>query len=226
MDQLAELALPALTIIWINILLSGDNAVVIALACRGLPPKQRNIGIAMGAGAAVVLRIIFTFMTTKLLGLPWLTAIGSVLLVWIAIKLAVPEEADEGSVAGHASLWKAVQTVTIADLVMSLDNVVAIAAAAHGDIRLIVFGLVLSVPLVIAGSTLLSKIIDRFPILVWAGAALLGWIAGELFAGDPGVIGIVGHEIPHLPVQIGAAILVLMGGYWLKSRHDARAMTK
>jgi len=208
-------------IIWINILLSGDNAVVIALACRGLPPAQRNIGIALGAGAAVLLRIIFTFMTTKLMGLPWLTAVGSLLLIWIAVKLVIPEEADENSIAGHTSLWKAVQTVTIADLVMSLDNVVAIAAAANGDIRLIIFGLVLSVPLVIAGSTLLTKIISRFPILVWAGAGLLGWIAGELFVKDPGVVGTLGWKFPSHSVEIAATVFVLVAGYFLKKRHDA-----
>lgn len=220
-DQFPDLFLPILKIIWINILLSGDNAVVIALACRGLPPHQRNVGIALGAGAAVVLRIIFTFMTTMLMGLPWLTAIGSLLLIWIAVKLVIPEDTDEDSIAGHASLWKAVQTVTIADLVMSLDNVVAIAAAANGDIRLIIFGLVLSVPLVIAGSTLLTKIIDRFPILVWAGAALLGWVAGELFVKDPGVTGTLGWKFPSHSIEIASTLFVLGAAYLLKRRHDA-----
>lgn len=222
MEQLAELALPVLKIIWINILLSGDNAVVIALACRGLPADQRKIGIALGAGAAVLLRIIFTFMTTQLPGLPWITAVGSLLLLWIAVKLVVPEEPDADSVAGHSSLWKAVQTVTIADIVMSLDNVVAIAAAANGDIRLIVFGLLLSVPLVIVGSTLLTAIIDRFPILVWAGAALLGWIAGELLVRDVGVIGATGLHIDHLPAQIAGAVFVVIAGYMLKKHHSAK----
>jgi YjbE family integral membrane protein len=223
-DTLPELFLPVLKIIWINILLSGDNAVVIALACRGLPPGQRNIGIALGAGAAVVLRIIFTFMTTKLMGLPWLTAIGSLLLIWIAVKLVIPEETDEDSIVGHGSLWKAVQTVTIADLVMSLDNVVAIAAAANGDIRLILFGLLLSVPLVVAGSTLLTRIIDRFPILVWAGAGLLGWVAGELFVKDPGITGVLGWHFPAHSVEIGATVFVLVAAYALKTLHD-RART-
>lgn len=223
MEQVVELALPVLEIIWINILLSGDNAVVIALACRGLPADQRKIGIALGAGAAVVLRIIFTFMTTQLLGLPWLTAVGALLLLWIAVKLVVPEDPDPDSIVGHSSLWKAVQTVTIADIVMSLDNVVAIAAAAHGDIRLIVFGLLLSVPLVIVGSALLTAIIDRFPILVWAGAALLGWIAGELFVRDVGVIGATGLHIDHLPAQIVGAAFVLIAGYFLKKHHTMKA---
>lgn len=246
-EEIVSLLPQIMKIIGINILLSGDNAVVIALACRGLPPAQRNIGIALGAGVAVLLRIIFTFMTTKLMGLAWLTAIGSILLIWIAVKLVVPEDTDEDSIAGHSSLWKAVQTVAIADIVMSLDNVVAIAAAANGDIRLIIFGLVLSVPLVIAGSALLTQIIDRFPVLVWAGAALLGWIAGELFVKDPGVITALGYDIKavageranamfsgssyyvqklgslmitHWPEMICAAF-VLVAGYFLKKRHDA-----
>jgi YjbE family integral membrane protein len=222
MEQFYLLALPVLKIIWINILLSGDNAVVIALACRGLPAEQRTIGIALGAGAAVALRIVFTLMTTQLMGLPWVTAAGSLLLLWIAVKLVVPEETDEDSVKGHASLWKAVQTVAIADVVMSLDNVVAIAAAANGDTRLIIFGLVVSVPLVIVGSTLLTRIIDRFPILVWAGAALLGWIAGELFIKDPGVIQLLGWRFPPHLVEVLSAIFVLGASYLLKRRHDAK----
>lgn len=221
MDQLSTLLPQILQIIWINILLSGDNAVVIALACRGLPDKQRNIGIALGAGAAIVLRIIFTLMTTQLMGLPWLKAIGALALIWIAVKLIVPEEASEDSIAGHDSLFKAVQTVAIADVVMSLDNVIAIAAAAKGHTGLIIFGLVVSIPLVIAGSSLLMKVIDRFPILVWAGAALLGWIAGELFVEDPGVIQMIGKHLPALPAQIGCALLVLVLGYFFKKRHDA-----
>lgn len=221
MDQLSTLLPQILQIIWINILLSGDNAVVIALACRGLPDKQRNIGIALGAGAAIVLRIIFTLMTTQLMGLPWLKAIGAIALIWIAVKLIVPEEASEDSIAGHDSLWKAVQTVAIADVVMSLDNVIAIAAAAKGHNGLIIFGLVVSIPLVIAGSSLLMKVIDRFPVLVWAGAALLGWISGELFVEDPGVIQMIGKHLPALPAQIGCAVLVLVLGYFFKKRHDA-----
>lgn len=220
MQSLYELALPALQIIWINILLSGDNAVVIALACRGLPPAQRNWGIALGAGAAILLRIIFTLMTTQLMGVPWLKAVGALALIWIAVKLVVPEEASEDSIAGHDSLMKAVKTVAVADVVMSLDNVIAIAAAAKGHTGLILFGLIVSIPMVIAGSALLMKVIDRFPILVWAGAALLGWIAGELLVEDPGVIGIVGKHLPALPFQIGCAALVLVLGYFMKKRHD------
>jgi YjbE family integral membrane protein len=222
MDQITVLLPQILQIIWINILLSGDNAVVIALACRGLPAKQRTIGIALGAGAAIALRIVFTLLTTQIMGLPWLKAVGALALLWIAVKLIVPEETSEDSIAGHDSLWKAVQTVAVADVVMSLDNVIAIAAAAKGNTGLIIFGLVVSIPLVIVGSNLLMKVIDRFPALVWLGAALLGWIAGELLVEDPGVIGLLGGKhLPVIPMQIGGAVLVVLLGYVFKKRHEA-----
>jgi len=176
-------------IIGINIILSGDNAVVIALACRNLPRRQRAWGILLGAGAAVVLRIIFTVIIQHLLGIPWLQLIGGLLLFWIAVKLLIADEPDDDSVASGSSLWEAVKIVAIADIVMSLDNVLAIAAAAmqapaEQQIWLIVFGLVISIPLVIAGSTLIMSLLTRYPVLVWAGAALLGWIAGELLVTD------------------------------------------
>ncbi len=176
-------------IIGINIILSGDNAVVIALACRNLPPRKRMWGIILGAGAAVVLRIIFTVIIQHLLGIPWLQLTGGLLLFWIAVKLLIAEEPDDDSVASGANLWEAVKIVAIADVVMSLDNVLAIAAAAmqapaEEQIWLIVFGLVISIPLVIAGSTLIMSLLARYSVLVWAGAALLGWIAGELLVTD------------------------------------------
>jgi YjbE family integral membrane protein len=219
MDQIYTLMLPVLEIIGINILLSGDNAVVIALACRGLQPEQRKWGIALGAGAAILLRVIFTLMTTQLMGLPWLKAIGAVLLVWIAVKLLLPEETDEDSIASHSSLWKAVRTVAIADVVMSLDNVVAIAAAAKGNTGLIIFGLVVSVPLVILGSTLLMKVIDKFPIVVWIGAALLGWVAGELFVEDTAIIQTFGWHIPVIAAEIFTALFVVLAGFMLRKKY-------
>lgn len=222
MDNLASLLPQILQIIWINILLSGDNAVVIALACRGLAPQQRNMGIALGAGAAIVLRIFFTLMTTQLLGMPWIKAIGAIALVWIAVKLIVPEEASEDSIAGHTSLWKAVQTVAVADVVMSLDNVIAIAAAAKGHTGLIIFGLVVSIPLVIAGSSILMRVIDKFPVLVWAGAALLGWIAGEIFVEDTAISQTFGWHIPVLLAEIFTALFVVVAGFLLKRMHDRK----
>jgi YjbE family integral membrane protein len=185
----ALVAIAAAKIIGINIILSGDNAVVIALACRSLPPRQRLMGILLGAGAAVVLRIIFTAVVYYLLGVPWLQMAGGLLLFWIAIKLLIAEEAEGEGVVSGSSLWEAVKIVAIADIVMSLDNVLAIAGAAKSapadlQLWLIIFGLVVSIPLVIAGSTLIMGLLARYPILVWAGAALLGWIAGELMVSD------------------------------------------
>src|SRR5215510_2279357 len=176
-------------IIGINIILSGDNAVVIALACRNLPRRERVWGIVLGAGAAVVLRIIFTVVIQHLLGIPWLQLTGGLLLFWIAVKLLIADEPNDDSVASGSNLWEAVKIVAIADIVMSLDNVLAIAAAAmqapfEQQILLIVFGLLISIPLVIAGSTLIMALLARYPALVWAGAALLGWIAGELLVTD------------------------------------------
>ncbi len=182
-------AIAAAKIIGINIILSGDNAVVIALACRSLPPRQRMMGILLGAGAAVVLRIIFTAVVFYLLGVPWLQIAGGLLLFWVAIKLLVADESEGDGVASGSNLFEAVKIVAIADIVMSLDNVLAIAGAAKSappeqQLWLIIFGLVVSIPLVIAGSTLIMGLLSRYPILVWAGAALLGWIAGELMVSD------------------------------------------
>lgn len=175
-------------IIWIDLLLSGDNAVVIALACRKLPADQRKMGILLGAGAAVGLRIIFAFFITFLLGVPFLKVIGGVLLFWIAIKLATDEHDEHADVAASENLWGAVRTIAIADAVMSLDNVVAIAAAAKGHPELFIFGLLLTIPLIIAGASILSNILQKYPFLIWLGAALLGWIAGEMIVGDVVVV--------------------------------------
>jgi YjbE family integral membrane protein len=180
--------LAALQIIYINILLSGDNAVVIALACRGLPPKQRRWGVIWGAAGAVVLRIILTIFAVKLLELPWLRAVGGVLLLWIGIKLIAEDGDDDQTVQASERLWSAVRTVIIADLVMSVDNVLGVAAAAHGSVPLLVFGLVVSIPLVIAGSQIILKLIERFPIIVLAGGGLLGWIAGSLLVEDSALL--------------------------------------
>jgi YjbE family integral membrane protein len=179
---------PLAKIIWIDLLLSGDNAIVIALACRQLPAHQRKIGMLLGAGTAIGLRIIFAIFITYLLGVPYLKIIGGLLLLWIGMKLAVGEDGDGHEVESSDNLWRAVRTIAIADAVMSLDNVIAIAAAAGGNIWLFVFGLLLSIPLIIFGSTLLSTLMERFPIIIWAGAALLGWIAGEMIIADPAVM--------------------------------------
>jgi YjbE family integral membrane protein len=173
-------------IIWINVLLSGDNALVIAMACRGLAPRQRLWGMVIGAGIAVVLLIAFTGLVAKLMVLPYLKLVGGLALLVIAAKLLVPE--DEGpDVTAGTSLWHAIRIVVIADIVMSLDNVIAVAAAANGQLPLLILGLAISIPMIIAGAALIMMVLDRFPILVWLGATLLGWIAGDVIETDPAV---------------------------------------
>jgi YjbE family integral membrane protein len=173
-------------IIWINVLLSGDNALVIAMACRGLQPRQRLWGMVIGAGIAVVLLIAFTGVVAKLMVLPYLKLVGGLALLVIAAKLLVPEDEGDDVTAG-TSLWHAIRIVVIADIVMSLDNVIAVAAAANGQLSLLILGLAVSIPMIIAGAALIMMVLDRFPILVWLGATLLGWIAGDVIETDPAV---------------------------------------
>jgi YjbE family integral membrane protein len=224
---------PALgQIMLINLILSGDNAVVIALACRSLPPSKRTWGIILGAAVAVVMRIVFTVGIASLLSTPWLKVVGSVLLFWIAVKLLAEDGADEKDVKDSSSIWGAVQTVVIADLVMSLDNVLAIAAAAKGSWSLIILGLAISVPLIVFGATLVMFLLTRIPALVWAGAALLGWIAGELIVSDPGVhhhaeaiahsLGVDMPTLERIAAGLGAAFVVAVG-WMLRRRHTAGA---
>ena len=226
------IAIAVLKIIGINIILSGDNAVVIAMACRGLPAGQRKMGIMLGAGAAVVLRIIFTVFIVYLLDVPWLKLVGGLLLLWIAVKLLTGDDHGDDVQAG-GSLWEAVKIVAIADIVMSLDNVLAIAGAAESAppewrLWLIIMGLVISIPLVVAGSSLIIGLLTRYPILVWAGAALLGMIAGELIATEPVLKPYLGQlrdmlgglsekGLQRLFEVIGVAIVLLLG-WSLKKR--------
>ena len=191
-----------LQIIWIDLLLSGDNAVVIALAVRSLPEKQRKLGILLGAGAAVGLRILFAIVVSYLLNIPFLKVVGALLLFWIAIKLAKGEDEEHGDIAASDNLWKAVRTIAIADAVMSLDNVLAIAAAARGHFELFIFGLLLTIPLIIFGARMLSTILERYPILIWLGAALLGWIAGEMLLSDIAVLQWLQTSIPSWVVSV------------------------
>jgi len=180
-------------IIWIDILLSGDNAVIIALACRKLPSRQRLWGVVLGTGVAISLRVIFAGVVTTLMKVAYLKLVGGLLLLWIAVKLLGPEEngnGKSGQIEPVENLWRAVKIIAIADVVMSLDNVIAIAAVAERfdapyNIALLIFGLAVSIPLIMLGATLVLAMLDRFPIIVWAGAALLGWIAGEIIAKDP-----------------------------------------
>ena len=169
-----------LQIIFINMLLSGDNAVVIAMACRDLPQRQRFWGLVIGAGAAVLLRLVFTGVVGQLMLLPYLKLIGGLALVYVAAKLLVPERADKNKVVAVAQLWRAVRIVVVADIVMSLDNVIAVAAIAQGSLVLLAIGLVASIPIIVAGAALIMVMLERFPIFIWAGAALLGWVAGDV----------------------------------------------
>ncbi len=209
-------------IIVLNIVLSGDNAVVIALACRALAPAQRTKGIALGAIVAVLLRVVFTVVVASLLSAPFLRIAGAVLLFWIAVKLVLEDgEGDEDAIAASSKLWKAVQTVAIADIVMSLDNVLAIAAVAKDSLPLLVAGLVISIPLIVVGASLITRLLAQFPLLVWAGAGLLGWVAGEMLDSDPWFASQFGAAMMHqleYPAAILGALLVLGLGYWLKSR--------
>jgi YjbE family integral membrane protein len=215
--------LSVLQVIWINILLSGDNAVVIALACRSLPPKERLWGMIIGAGFASVLLIIFTVVVAKMLTLPYLKLVGSIALVWIAIKLLAPQAHDaEDTPEAAQDLWRAVRIVVIADIVMSLDNVVAVAAVAKGQYVLLTIGLAVSIPMVIAGSAIVMALLERFPILVWGGAAILGWVAGDIFASDPVVLNAFSNfseEHVELISKIGAMLLVVGWGYIWRRRH-------
>lgn len=202
-----------LQIIWIDILLSGDNAVVIALACRKLPPNQRKWGIILGTGVAIGLRVIFAAAVTTLMTVPYVKLVGGLLLLWIAIKLLAPEEETTGSGHGQIepvnNLWHAIKIIAIADAVMSLDNVLAIAIVADRfeaptNLILLVFGLAVSIPLIMAGAAIVIRLTDRFPIVVWAGAALLGWIAGEIIVKDKLIAGHLDPSTAHL-VGLGAA---------------------
>jgi YjbE family integral membrane protein len=229
-DPLFWTALGQITLI--NIVLSGDNAVVIALAARSLPAHQQKKAVMWGAGAAVIMRIVLTIIAVELLKWPFLKIIGAVLLFWIAIKLLVPEDGDE-NVESSDNLMKAIKTILIADLVMSLDNVIGVAAAAKGNTTLLIIGLAISIPLVIFGATLLMKVMERWPIIITIGAGLLGWVAGEMLVTDPfwaEAINknfawlhahIFGFEFSWLQV-IGAAFVVLFGKY-LAGKHSAQA---
>ena len=178
-------------IVWINIILSGDNAVVIALAARSLPSEQQKKAVLFGSGAAVVLRIGLTVVAAKLLAMSFLQIVGGLLLLWIGVQLLVDEEGGEQEATGSGSLMAAVRTILIADLVMSLDNVIAVAAAAKGDMVLLILGLAISIPLVVFGSTLMIRLMERFPVIIMLGAALIGWVGGETIASDAALRSVV-----------------------------------
>ncbi len=225
-----------LKIIGVNIILSGDNAVVIALAARSLPQKQQKQAVFWGAGAAIVMRIVLTLFAVALLTLPWLKLVGSLLLFWIGVKLLIPEE-DDDEIEASDQLLSAIKTILIADLVMSLDNVIAVAAAAGGSIVLLVLGLAISIPLVIFGATLLIKLMERFPVIITIGAGLIGWVAGEMLVTDSALEGWLGGlgvrfvegkpRVGGLSLELVAGALgvaiVVVSGLWLARRHEVAA---
>ncbi len=209
------LAWEVFEIVWINILLSGDNAILIALACRRLPEEQRRWGVLLGSLGGVALRIGFTLAIVQLLHVPLLKTAGALLLLYVAIKLPHGEH-DRTDVDAKPNLWGAVMSIIVADAVMSLDNVLAIAAAAHGSMQLIVFGLALSAPLVMFGAGVLLKLLDRFPLLIWAGAGVLGWVAGGMAATDPFWTRF--HLPLETPLSVAACAFVLAGAIALRKR--------
>lgn len=207
-------------IIMIDVLLSGDNAVVIALACRSLPPDQRKKGILFGVLGAIGLRIVLTFFAVSLLSLPYLKLVGALLLIWIGIKLILPEdEHSEDSIHADTRLFGAIKTIIIADFVMSLDNVLGVAAAAKGNVLLLVFGLLISIPLIALSSQLVLKLIDRFPFIIYAGGALLGYVAGEMLVSEALFAPVVeAQHYLHWLTPAFCAVLVLVVGKWLAMR--------
>ena len=215
-------------IIMIDILLGGDNAVVIALACRRLPPKQRKWGIIYGTLGAIVLRVILIAFALTLLAVPYLKLVGAVLLVWIGVKLLLPEnEGEHSNITASDKLWSAVKTVIVADLVMSVDNVLAIAGAAESagqhQLALVIFGLLVSIPIIVGGSQIVLKLMEKFPIIIILGGMLLGWIAGQMAYTDPALNGLVPASKPveYACAALGA-ILVLILGKTIAARSSAR----
>lgn len=213
-------------IIAIDVLLGGDNAVVIALACRRLPPHQRNRGIFWGVVGAIGLRIALIYFALYLLALPFLKIVGGLLLMWIGVKLLLPEAQDEhGRIEGGTTLFAAVRTVVIADAVMSLDNVIAVAAAAKGDLALVIFGILVSIPLIVWGSKFVLRLMDRFPLVIVLGGALLGWIAGGMLVSDVVAHDWIANRLPHATLAAGlaGAALVVVLGRWLSASMAARS---
>jgi YjbE family integral membrane protein len=215
-------------IILIDILLGGDNAVVIALACRGLPPQQRRMGIIYGTAGAIILRVVLIAFALALLSVPYLKLVGAVLLVWIGAKLLIPQNEEEhGNIQSSDKLWSAVKTVIVADLVMSVDNVLALAGAAESagqhQLGLVIFGLLVSIPIIVAGSQIVLKLMDRFPMIITLGGMLLGWIAGQMAVTDPAVKPYFPDEkVWEYGAALAGALLVLAIGKFAGRKPDDR----
>ncbi|WP_374609014.1 TerC family protein [Diaphorobacter nitroreducens] len=210
-------------IVLINIVLSGDNAVVIALACRSLPPQQQKKAIVFGSVGAIVLRVVLTFFAVMLLDLPYLKLIGAAALLWIGVGLLKSDDGEE-NLEGHSNLAAAIKTIVVADLVMSLDNVIGVAAAAKGNVMLLIVGLIISIPLIIFGSAILLRIMGRFPVIITLGAGLLGWVAGEMALSDPAIsVWSAQQHTLHMLAPAAGALAVIAVGKWLTSRNAAPA---
>ena len=209
-----------LEILGVNIILSGDNAVVIALAARNLPPRQRKMAIVLGSAAAILLRVMLTLVAAEMLRLPWLRLAGGLLLLWIGVSLLVDGDQDQHHASGGTGLWAAVRTILVADFVMSLDNVLGVAAAAHGNFGLLISGLVLSIPLIMFGSGVILRIMDRYPIIITLGAALIGYVAGEMLIDEPVLAPWLhgGGRWVNVGVAVGCALLVVALGTLLAAR--------
>ena len=211
-------------IIAIDLILSGDNAVVIALACRNLPPEQRKKGIFWGVFGAVGLRVLLTAFAAKLLGMPYLKLAGGLLLLWIGVKLLVADDQGGHEIAAASGLWSAVKTIVIADLVMSIDNVIAVAAASRDSLFLLLFGLAVSIPLIVWSSQIVLKLMERYPVMVTFGAGLLGWVAGGMLVGDVAVKQQVEAMVPaaqYVAAVLGAAFVVAVGTWSARRRTTA-----
>ncbi|VTU41081.1 integral membrane protein, YjbE family [Variovorax sp. PBS-H4] len=220
--QTADFWIGLVKIVWINIILSGDNAVVIAMAARSLPPAQQKKAVLFGSGAAVVLRIALTVVAARLLALPYLQIVGGALLLWIGVQLLGDEDDGGGEEKQYGSMFAAVRTILLADLVMSLDNVIAVAAAAQGSMLLLILGLAISIPLVIFGSTLMIKLMERFPIIITLGAALIGWVGGETIASDTALSGVLAaRPWLHYAGAAAGAFFVVAYGKWQQRRAAA-----
>jgi YjbE family integral membrane protein len=214
-----EFFFSALSIVLIDVLLGGDNAVVIAMVVKSLPPKQRRIGIGAGAGGAVVLRIIFTFFAAQLLQVRFVKFVGGILILWIAVKLLTEKDADPDGAQGAQGMWRAIWLILVADITMSIDNILAVAAASKGNVFLLIFGLGLSIPFVIFTSSLLSRIMDRYPIVIYIGAAILGRVGGEMMISDPWIVNMLHPaHIWDIASQIFFAIAVLVVGKLLAQK--------
>jgi YjbE family integral membrane protein len=222
LETYAQPLIDIFTIVLIDLLLAGDNAVVIAMAVKTLTPKERKLGIAIGAAVAVVLRIGLTFVAAQLLLTPWIKLVGGVLIFWIAIKLLTDAAEDEASGHHAHNFWSAVWFILVADVTMSLDNILAVAATSKGNFGLLLFGLGLSIPFVIFTSTFLSRIMDRYPLVVWIGAAILGRVGAEMIISDPVVHGALqpSHAV-EIGAQIAGALVVVGAGKYLTRRRLA-----